>query len=148
CRMDLKGQTVNLPAGVTLTYTGGEIINGTLNFSSQGIIDGNLLNKDLEIEGDVKLINPIFQYYPNRWDMVQGDVDMQRAKDNSLGIQFVVDLVHTLNGSTFEIDKLDAFFYGKGGYNYNIVMPSNFHLKMTDQTHLRAFPSVDKYSTF
>src|SRR5690606_805290 len=53
CRMDLKGQTVNLPAGVTLSYTGGEIINGTLNFSSQGIIDGNLLNKDLEIEGDV-----------------------------------------------------------------------------------------------
>lgn len=148
CRMDLGGQTITLPTGVALTFKGGEIINGTLNFSGQGVIDGNLLNKDLTIEGDVRLSDPVFQFYPERWDIVQGNVDMQRAKDNSLGIQEAVDLVHTLSGSTFEIDVLDAFFYGKDVYNYNIVMPSNFHLKMTDNTHLRTFPSVDEYSTF
>lgn len=148
CRMDLGGQTIILPAGVTLIYKEGEIINGTLNFSGQGVIDGKLLNKDLTIEGDVRLSDPIFQFYLERWDIVQGNVDMQRAKDNSLGIQAAIDLVHTLGGSTFEIDVLDAFFYGKGVFNYNIVMPSNFHLKMTENTHLRTFPSVDEYSTF
>src|SRR5690606_35890030 len=35
CRMDLGGQTITLPAGVALTFKGGEIINGTLNFSGQ-----------------------------------------------------------------------------------------------------------------
>lgn len=148
CRMDLGGQTITVPSGVTFVFAGGEIINGTLNFSAQGTIDGDLLNKDLTIEGDVKLDDPIFQFYPERWDIVQGDVDLQRAKDNSFGIQDAVDLVHSLEGDTFEIDKLDAFFHGKGGFNYNIVMPSNFHLKMTSNTHLRTFPSLDEYSTF
>ena len=148
CRMDLGGQTITVPSGVTFVFAGGEIINGTLNFSAQGTIDGDLLNKDLTIEGDVKLDDPIFQFYPERWDIVQGDVNLQRAKDNSFGIQDAVDLVHSLEGDTFEIDKLDAFFHGKDVYNYNIVMPSNFYLKMTDNTHLRTFPSLDEYSTF
>ena len=55
CRMDLGGQTITVPSGVTFVFAGGEIINGTLNFSAQGTIDGNLLNKDLNIEGDVRL---------------------------------------------------------------------------------------------
>ncbi|MCK0156855.1 right-handed parallel beta-helix repeat-containing protein [Cellulophaga sp. F20128] len=148
CQIDLEGKTVSVPAGVTLIFKGGEIINGSLNFTSAGKIDGDLLNHTLAIKGNASLISETFQFHPSRWDVVQGKVDMNIAKSNSKSLQNLIMFVHSIEGTTFKIDKLDAFFYGTGSYNYNIIMPSNFYLQMSDDTHLRTFPSIDEYSTF
>jgi parallel beta-helix repeat protein len=154
CRMDLGGQTITLPAGVALTFKGGEIINGTLNFSGQGVIDGNLLNKSLNVEGDVKLNNTEFQFYPERWDIQQGTVGYQRALDNRYELEGVINLVKELSGTTFYIDKFDAFFEitkvtSTSNLNFYpsveaINVPSDFNLVMTDNTHLRVFPNGEK----
>src|SRR5690606_27208423 len=74
-QMDLKWQTVNIPTGDTLKYTGGEINNGIIKFAGQGVIDGELLNKDLELEGDVQLSSTEYNFFPERWDIVQGTVN-------------------------------------------------------------------------
>lgn len=153
CQMDLKGQTINLPAGVTLTYAGGEIINGTLNFSVQGIIDGNLLNKDLDIEGDVQLSSQEFNFYPERWDIVQGEgVTSGRALQNNTNFEGLIYLVKDLGANVFLVDKFDAYFevtkVTSSTSNQNfypsleaINIPSNFTLSMTDNTILRVFPT-------
>lgn len=146
CQVDLSGSILNVPANVTLVFEGGEIINGTLNFTSQGKIDGDLLNSKLEVEGDVSLIEPVYNFYPDRWEIVQGSVPQEVAEQNRVVFREVVDLVKQLNGETFQINYLDAYFHGRIG-EYAMELPSDFNLLMTDNTHLRAYPSPDSYST-
>src|SRR5690606_3068915 len=153
CQMELKGQTINLPGGVTLTYTGGEIINGTLNFSGQGIIDGNLLNKDLEIDGDVQLSSQEFKYYPERWDIDQGkNVDSNRALENNTNFEGLMYFVKDLGANVFLVDEFDAYFevtkVTSTTSNQNfyptveaINIPSDFTLSMTDNSILRVYPT-------
>ncbi len=153
CQMDLKGQTITLPTGVTLTFKGGEIINGTLNFLGQGIIDGNLLNKDLNVEGDVQLSGPEFQFYPERWDIVQGEnVDSDRALKNNTNFEGLMYFVKELGADTFLVDEFDAYFevtkVTSTNTNQNfyptteaVNVPSNFTLSMTDNTLLRVYPT-------
>src|SRR5690606_3294759 len=144
-----KGQTVNLPVGVILTYTGGEIINGTLNLPSQGIIVGNLLIKDFDIEGDVKLSSHEFNFYPERWDIVQKDRSFEPAYQNHLNFQKAVDVVHKLKGIIFKVDQLDAFFTTEKKYRPVIELPSDFHFKMTDASYLRlTYPTTKEYASW
>ena len=82
CRIDLQGQNVSIPSGVTLKYNKGEVVNGTLNFSG-GYIDGELLNKDLDLQGQVQLTSPTFRLYPKRWDFVEGQTNSDRAQVNT-----------------------------------------------------------------
>lgn len=152
CQMNLEGQTVSIPSGVTLKYNGGEIVNGKLSFSGQGTIDGNLLNKDLTIEGDVQLSDPIFQFYPGRWDIVQGQVSSDRALKNNTNLEALMFFVKELGATTFLIDKFDAYFevtkVTSTTTNQNfypsleaVNIPSDFTLSMTDNTFLRVYPT-------
>lgn len=148
CVMDLGGQTINLPAGVTLVYEGGDIINGTLNFSSNTVISGELLNSSLELGGTSPQIkDTFFNFKPERWGIVEGEVSQGVANNNRLIIRDILSKVHDLGVSTFKIDKLDAYFYGSTWGDYVFELPSNFNLVMTDNTHLRAFLN-SSYTTF
>ena len=72
CLLDLGGDTVNLPANVKLLYEGGDIINGTLNFSTNNSISGQLLSASLNLTGSIPLIkDPVFEFKPQRWGIVQ-----------------------------------------------------------------------------
>ncbi|MCB0372160.1 MAG: right-handed parallel beta-helix repeat-containing protein [Muricauda sp.] len=152
CQLNLGGQTVSIPSGVTLKYNGGEIINGTLDFMGQGTIDGNLLNKDLGIEGDVQLSDPVFQFYPNRWDIVQGQVSSDRALTNNANFEGLMFFVKELGATTFLVDNFDAYFevtkVTSTTTNQNfypsleaVNIPSDFTLSMTDNTFLRVYPT-------
>ena len=146
CVLDLKGETINLPANVNFDFDGGDIVNGKLVFSG-GYIDGRLLSSKLAIEGDATLKEPDFTFYATRWELIEGQVPQATAENNRLVIQSVIDLTKSLGATTFRINKLDAFLHGPDKWAYGMRLPSDFNLVMTDDTHLRAFPSPGDYST-
>lgn len=147
CVLDLEGQAVNLPANVTLKFDGGQIINGILNFAG-GQIDGKLLNDSLKIHGDVMLIDETFFFSPEKWNIVEGKVTDEIALNNKNIINEVIKLVYDLGGKVFEMDKINAYFdvrvflvnQEKQALN-SILIPSNFEVKMSDNTHLRVQPN-------
>ena len=151
CQLDLEGQTIALPANVILEYDGGEIINGALTFSG-GKIDGDLLNQDLEVSGTVVLMDPTFTFHPERWDIVQGKTNSDRAQLNNNNLENLMFFSNGLGAHTFVIDEFDAYFeiskVTSTTTNQNfypsleaINIPSDFHLKMSDNTVLRVFPN-------
>ncbi len=153
CRMDLNGQTVNLPNNITLDFDGGEIINGTLNFQS-GTIDGRLLNHKLQVTGDASLKSPTFQFFASRWNIVQGPTNSDQAFENRNILENLFDMVLDLNGDTFKMYKFDAYFEvtkvtSTSNPNFYasveaINVPGNFSLEMSTDTHLRVFPNSRK----
>ncbi|SMG28948.1 parallel beta-helix repeat (two copies) [Marivirga sericea] len=155
CLLDLNGQTITLPNNVNFEFGGGDIINGKLIFSN-GTIDGRLLSSKLEIEGEVSLASPTFKFYAVRWGIVEGKTTSEVALSNTAILEKVFFLTKNLEASTFLIDKLDAFFEvtktTSTATNANwyptleaVNLPSNFNLKMTDNTHLRIYPG-DKHN--
>lgn len=151
CQLDLDGKTVSLPTGVTLEYKGGEIINGTLNFTAGGKIDGNLLNQNLTVEGNVSLISETFEFHPSRWDIVQGVTTTQIAQKNNNNLEDLMFFTKSIGATTFTIDKFDAYFEVSkvtsttSNQNYYpsieaVNIPGDFTLLMTDNTVLRVFP--------
>ncbi|MCX2679169.1 right-handed parallel beta-helix repeat-containing protein [Galbibacter sp. EGI 63066] len=157
CQMDLEGKTVNLPADVNFEFEGGEIINGTLNFSG-GIIDGRLLNYQLTIEGNATLKSTTFFFDPSRWDIVQGETTSEVALSNNKKLEDLINLSKKMGATTFEMDDFDAYFeiskVTSTTSNQNfypsveaINVPSDFNLKMSENTHLRAYPNgVERYA--
>ncbi len=148
CLSDLGGQTVNMPKGVDLDFNGGSLANGTLNFNG-GTIDGRILSKGLKITGDVQLSNNTVQFEPSQWGIVQGWTSFNKAKANKDAVMEAIAQIQSLGGNTMEIGELDAYFYvGNEHYNPNwysaeegIAIPSNFKLKMNNNTHLRVYPN-------
>jgi len=150
CILDLGGQTVNLPSNVTIVYEGGDIINGTLNFSDSSVIDGALLNSSLTLGGSKpQLKDTTFQFDPQRWGIVEGKVSDDVALNNKKILQTIINQVKDLGITTFEIDKMDAYF-AIGGPNLSldsdyinngIHLPSDFNLKMSSNTFLRVQPN-------
>jgi hypothetical protein len=153
CLIDLKGQTVQLNNNVDLTYDGGDIINGTLIFKT-GKIDGRLLNQRLQVEGNATLIDPIFNFNPARWDLVQGRTTFRNALHNRLRLEELMNMVKKMAGDTFKIESFDAYFEvtevtHPSNPNFYpseeaINVPGNFNLVMSDNTHLRTFPNSSK----
>lgn len=153
CVMDLDGQTITLPANVTLEYVGGDIVNGILNFSEGSLISGELLNASLILEGtNPQLIDPVFNFDPKRWGIVEGRTTSEIAQKNNDTLESIMFRVKELGGKTFKIDKIDAYFeVGKvtsttSNTNFYatieaINIPSDFNLVMTDNSHLRVFPN-------
>ncbi|WP_233267551.1 right-handed parallel beta-helix repeat-containing protein [Algibacter sp. L1A34] len=149
CVLDLQGETFNLPENVTLIEEGGEIINGTLNFSEGSSIDGDLLGNTLTVTGTKpSLRNAAFTFDPKRWGIVEGVVSDEVALNNRNILQSTIDLVKEYGIDIFVINEMDAYFhldYGwKDAKGYNdiaIHLPSDFHLEMTDDTHLRLQPN-------
>lgn len=150
CLIDLKGQTIQLNNNVDLTYDGGDIINGTLIFKT-GKIDGRLLNQELQIQGNATLIDPIFNFDPARWDLVQGKTSFRNALHNRLRLEELMGMVKKMDGDTFKINSFDAYFEvtevthptNPNFYPSEeaINVPGNFSLVMSENTHLRTFPN-------
>ncbi|WP_379942241.1 right-handed parallel beta-helix repeat-containing protein [Mariniflexile aquimaris] len=150
CVMDLGGQTITLPAGVTLVYEGGDIINGTINFGTNNLVSGELLNSSLTIAGTKpQMKDPVFNFDAKRWGIVEGVVNDEVAYNNKLIINEIMQKVKSLGASTIKIDKLDAYFQTQNEFNKSkeapedaaIQIPADIHLKMTDNTHLRVQPN-------
>ncbi|WP_166966405.1 right-handed parallel beta-helix repeat-containing protein [Yeosuana marina] len=149
CLMDLNGQTINLPSNVTILYEGGDITNGTLNFSDNSVISGELLNSSVTLSGSTpQLKDPTFNFDPTRWDIVQGEVSDDVAQRNRDLLVSYFEQAKALGATTFKIDTLDAYFKtddptvqsSEGAIN----VPSDFHLLMSDNTHLRQQPNNNK----
>ncbi|GAA3513701.1 hypothetical protein GCM10022393_29390 [Aquimarina addita] len=153
CLLNLEGQTIEIPEGVTFAFDGGDIFNGTLNFSSAGKIAGELLNSNVEVMGDVQLTSTVFQFVPSRWkeDIVEGETSTDIALKNNTELENLFFWIKELRGTTFKIDAFDAYFevtkVTSTTTNTNwypsveaINLPSDFNLVMTDNTHLRIFP--------
>ncbi len=150
CVLDLKGETINLPANVNFEFEGGDIIgDGTLVFTG-GTIDGRLLSNKLKIDGNVKLIGKTFRLYAVRWDIVEGKTTSEIALKNNAEFERLMFYTKELGATTFEIGRLDAYFeitkVTSTTSNQNfypsleaINIPSDFHLKMSENTHLRTF---------
>ncbi|WP_194767573.1 right-handed parallel beta-helix repeat-containing protein [Tamlana sp. I1] len=153
CLMDLEGEVVTLPSNTSIVYAGGDITNGELKFAGEGVISGELLNKDLVISGNsIKLKEDEFTFIPERWGIVEGEVSKEVAYKNHLIIQEIIDLIHKMDISTFKIDKMDAYFNtirepSAANLSPIITLPSNFHLKMSENTFLRVFPIDDHQSS-
>ena len=153
CLLDLNGKKVYLPKNIYFDFNGGDLRNGTIVFNG-GYIDGRLLNSTLEIEGNVALKSTTFQFNPKRWDIVEGGVDSETALKNTSNLEKTMFLSQKLGAIKFEIDKIDAYFevtkVTSTTSNQNwypsleaVNIPSNFHLSMSDNSHLRIFPAND-----
>ncbi|SFD07568.1 right-handed parallel beta-helix repeat-containing protein [Algibacter pectinivorans] len=151
CILDLDGQTITLPSSVYLSYAGGDIINGTINFGASNTIDGELLNYTLNVKGQTpKLTKPEFNFLPERWDIVEGETTSDIAWDNNKNLEFTMSLIKELGATTFKMDVIDAYFEGSRnapGTNFYpsveaVNIPSDFNLVMTDNTHLRIQPAT------
>ncbi|CAH8286153.1 parallel beta helix pectate lyase-like protein [Mariniflexile fucanivorans] len=149
CVMDLGGQTINLPANVTLIYEGGDIINGTLDFSSNTTISGELMNSSLTMTGsNPQVKDPTFTFDPKRWGIVEGIVSDQIALSNTNILEKIFFSVKSLGITQFKIDTMDAYFKVDGPLGaitgpetYAINLPSDFNLSMSNNTHIRMQPN-------
>jgi len=152
CVLDLDGRTVNLPENVTLVFDKGDITNGTLIFASGGKIAGELLSSELVLEGDVQLIDPVFKFFASRWDIVEGTTTTEIALDNNKNLESLFTYIKGLGGTTFQINKFDAFFeitritppevfFRTSDEAINI--PSDFTIEMTENTFFRVFPAEE-----
>ncbi len=147
CVLDLEKKEINIPKNVTFIFDKGEIKNGILNFLEKGIIDGELLNASLITKGDVKLSKNEFEFIPNKWDIIEGRVNNEIARKNRDILEKNILYIKDLGASKFSINKMDAFFKVDGFLIdgvpaiHAINIPSDFHLSMTDNTHIRMQPN-------
>ena len=148
CVMDLQGKTVNLPAGVTLVYEGGDIINGTLNFANNTTISGELMNSTLTMAGTKpQLKDPEFYLNPERWGIIQGKVSNEVAASNRIIFKSLINQIKGLGIKTLKLDVFDVYFKVDNPPSnltpteFGITIPSDFNLFMTDNTHLRMQPN-------
>ncbi len=150
CNLDLEGKTINLPKGVTVQFDKGEIKNGTLNFTENGKIDGDLLNKNLTLKGKVQLTKNEFEFIPKKWGIVEGKVNDEIARNNRDILEENMFYIKDLGASKFIINKMDAYFKvdepsGKPVPSLAAInVPSDYHLKMSNNTHLRMQPNSYK----
>ncbi|MRT93414.1 right-handed parallel beta-helix repeat-containing protein [Ancylomarina sp. 16SWW S1-10-2] len=143
---DLGGKSIEIPADVVINYNEGEIVNGTFVFTN-GKIAGELLNKNLIIEGTPTLTSTTFEFEKSKWEITEGEVSDDIALVNKETIQKVIDDVTSYGAEVFQIDDLDAYFQVTSERNLiwskdeAISLPSNFTLEMTDNTYLRVQPN-------
>ncbi|WP_108808845.1 right-handed parallel beta-helix repeat-containing protein [Aquimarina spinulae] len=155
CVLDLKGETITLPANVKFEFDGGDVKNGKLIFAG-GTIAGELLSSDLEIEGDVQLKEPTFKFFASRWKgIVEGTTTSDIAQENTFELERLFEYTKSYGAKTFQIGKFDAFFqihnptppystvHHKGIEAINV--PSDFNLVMSDNTNLRVFPGTAEH---
>ncbi len=152
CVLDLGGATVTLPENVSIVYEGGDIINGTINFSGGNVISGELLNSTLIMGGSTpQLKDPVFNFDPKRWGIVEGVTTSDIAWENNKILESLMFKVKEFGVTTFRIDELDAYFEGSRPtppetnfypHREAVNIPSDFNLVMTDNTHLRVQPAT------
>jgi len=155
CLLDLSGEVVDIPTGVSIEFAGGNVFNGTLNFLSGGKIDGELLNAELNVEGDVELTSDVFEFIPSRWNITEGEVTSDIAKSNTDNFNYLLTLLPELysdlgddNRVNFVVNEFSAFFKVDGVNEHNqessklgIIIPSNYNFIFTDETYFRVYPN-------
>ncbi len=147
CTYDLNNEKIQIPKGVTIQYKEGTIINGTLEFNGNNIIDGELLHHTLTISGEVTLSKDTFEFSPKKWNITEGIVDDLIARENRDILENAMIFTKNMGAKTFMTDKMDAFFNVDEPETLRpsiaaINVPSNFTLKMSDNTHLRMQPNA------
>lgn len=155
CLINLQGRIVNFPPNITLDFEGGDLVNGTINFASNGRIDSELLNSSLQINGEVQLRENNFLFKPSRWEIVEGNATLNDAFNNHVNIQKAVDLVKKLtpqpsfDRTNFNIERLDAYFESnRDAIGIPVILvPSNFNLNMTNETILRVFSVNNNFTS-
>src|SRR5690606_24450233 len=98
--------------------------------------------------------HPHFIFVPSRWNIVQGKTTDDIAFQNKEHLNTAIELTHDLGMKVFEIDKLDAYFFGRrltshAPFSYEdnaIKVPSNTHFLMSDNTFIRVQPSNNPFS--
>ena len=147
CIVNLNGKTIDIPSNTSVVYEGGDVKNGILNFTSNGNIDGELLNASLDLNGDVQLTSNEFEFIPNRWEIVEGKISDQVAKSNRDNFENTMCKIKEMGGNKFKVNKLDAYFKvdepsGRPIPSLAAInVPSDFHLSMTSNTHIRMQPN-------
>ncbi|MDN3667146.1 right-handed parallel beta-helix repeat-containing protein [Algibacter miyuki] len=149
CLLDLEGETINLPNNISLLGEGGDIINGTLNFSEGTYIDVALMNSSLILAGEKPAIRDVsFNFEPSRWGIVEGKVSDAVALKNREILNSMMVLAKNYGFNTLKIDEMDAYFEVGARVNNPkikseeaILIPSDFNLAMTDNTFIRVQPS-------
>ncbi|GHA00446.1 hypothetical protein GCM10008090_06530 [Arenicella chitinivorans] len=152
CDINLNGRTVSLPPRTTINAERGRIDNGKLVFERGGYIDGRLLGSSLSIVGTPQLLAPVFQFVPERWQQItQGPTTANKAFRNNQELERLFNLVKSMGGTEFRIGKFDAFFQARMTAPDQFVfrpakeavnLPSDFTLRMSNNTHLRVFPAT------
>ncbi|AOW20091.1 right-handed parallel beta-helix repeat-containing protein [Urechidicola croceus] len=146
CNHDLNGQTINLPTNVTIEYNGGSITNGTLVFDN-GLIDGKLLNINLEVGGSTRLIDTEFHFEKSKWNITEGQVSDEVALTNRLNVNTAITQFKALRGYTFVIDNIDFFVnvtasaFGNTSVRESIILQSNMEFKMGPNCDIRVQPN-------
>ncbi|WP_405292900.1 NosD domain-containing protein [Algibacter sp. Ld11] len=149
CILDLQGEALDLPENVTLLDEGGDIINGTLNFSEGSSIDGDLLGSTLTVGGTKPALRDVsFTFDPSRWGIVEGVVSDEVALKNKEIINNVIELCDSYGINSMNIGSLDCYVavgcnysLGTDVLKYGIQLPSNFSLSMSSDTFLRVQPN-------
>ncbi len=148
CLYDLNNETIRIPRGVLIKHEeGGEIINGTFEFEGINGIAGALLHHTLTLSGEVTLLNNIFEFIPEKWNITEGVVDDLVARENRDILENAMIFTQNMGAERFIIDRMDAFFNVDEPETLRpstaaINVPSNFTLQMSDNTHLRMQPNA------
>ncbi|MDO6759413.1 hypothetical protein Q4566_04305 [Tamlana sp. 2_MG-2023] len=100
-----------------------------------------------EKEEGIELNENEFTFIPERWGIVEGKVSDDVARSNRDILEAMMIKAKSNGITTFKIDKMDAYFKVDGPLNegtpeiHAINIPSDFKLKMTNDTHLRMQPN-------
>lgn len=147
--IDMSSASITLPEGVYLRYDGGELINGTIDLNG-GQVDPELLDYRLtftDLSGSLKQSK--YHFKKAKSGIVESSTDSLTTAANKLRLQHLIDQTHTLYGTGMKIDSLDAYFdcwldlhraSDEFDNKRSILIPSDFHLEMTDNTYLRIRP--------
>ncbi len=147
CDHDLEGEDIELAEGVTLEYGGGSISNGSLRLAG-GTISAELLGPTLDIRVDERsggaLGQSSFYFDAERWGLEEGEVSNEVATANRARLNQAIRQVATLGGASFVVGALDVFLEVQEGpfQDRAVSLPSDFHLQMCDDTHLRVQPGL------
>lgn len=100
------------------------------------------------VNEDTATKDPVFIFDPERWGVVQGRVSDDVALKNRDILNAIMVKLVDMGISTMEIGTMDAYFkvdvdktQREVNVEGSIQVPSNFHLKMSDDTYLRVQPN-------
>lgn len=121
-----------------------------LTFNNECLFAKDKLNNSYYlIENNIEgTQDPVFNFDPERWGIVQGVVSDDVALKNRQIINSIISKLKAKNINIMKIGAMDAYFkvdVNKIGRKENsagsIRIPSDFHLQMSDDTFLRVQPN-------
>ena len=128
----------------------------SISLSAQDPIETNK-KYNFTIDGDTieltEIVEPpqneVYVFDKREWNIYEGKVSDEKALHNREQMNTAIQFAKAEGYTVFEIGDLNAYFdvqAGFGGskienYRRSIQLPSNFHLKMSENTHLRVQPN-------